>query len=323
MLVSKVRRKAFVVMGRSVEPGTEEAMEMPIARMPTQGELTLPVMVMHGRRPGPSLWLSAALHGDELNGIEVIRRLRAAVRPRDLAGTILAVPIVNVFGFLEQRRELPDGRDLNRSFPGSPRGSLASRLAHLFLTEIVARCDYGLDFHTATRHRTNLPQLRLDLDNPEARRVGRAFGAPVLLHARTRDGSLRAVASERGATALVFEGGEALRFDEDAIAMATKGGLRVMAALGMIDEAQPPAEEPVECRRSRWVRARRGGLFRPTVSLGQRIENKEALGTLIGGPGEKPRTLKAPFAGIVISLVKNPLVYQGDALVHLARLESS
>ncbi|MFW6198438.1 MAG: M14 family metallopeptidase, partial [Acidobacteriota bacterium] len=162
--------EVFEIGGERVAPGETRRLDLPVARLPTQQMLSLPVKVLHGSRPGPRLWLSAAIHGDEVNGVEIIRRVLDAVRPEELAGTVVAVPIVNVFGFVQQSRYLPDRRDLNRSFPGSRRGSLAARLARLFLTEVVERCSHGIDLHTGSLHRSNLPQVRGDLDDPETRR---------------------------------------------------------------------------------------------------------------------------------------------------------
>src|SRR5690606_22188097 len=195
----------------------------------------LPVHVLHGREEGPTVWMNAAIHGDELVGVEVIRRVLATLDPRTIRGTVLAVPIVNVLGAMTADRYLPDRRDLNRSFPGSPRGSLAARIAHLMMTEVVAKCEVGIDLHTGSDRRTNLPQVRADLDDPRTRELAEAFGAPVMLHAEVRDGPLREAAGQVGATVLLYGGREAWRVGEGAIAAGVEGVRRVLARLGLVD----------------------------------------------------------------------------------------
>ena len=197
--------------GVTVQPGRRASIELPVARLPTRSWVSLPVVVLCGSRPGPTVWVSAAVHGDELLGVEIIRQVMRGIDPRRLSGTILAVPVVNVPGFLAQSRYTPDRRDLNRSFPGSPRGSLASRLAHLFMTEIVARCDAGLDLHTGSNHRENLPQIRCNTDDPTTLAMAEAFAPPVIVHSKLRAGSLRDACAKRGLPVLLLEAGEALR----------------------------------------------------------------------------------------------------------------
>lgn len=308
------------VAGLEVQPGTRGRTELSTIRLATGGSpLGIPVEIVHGSRPGPRIWLSAAIHGDELNGIEVIRRVLAVVTPRSLSGTILATPIVNVLGFMASSRYLPDRRDLNRSFPGSARGSLASRLAHRFMKEIVAGCDLGIDLHTGSDDRTNLPQIRGDLTDPETLRLARAFGAPLAIHASARDGSIRAAARGIGKRVLVFEGGEARRFDPEAIEVGTAGVLRVLNALQMRSGGTPPpAEPPIESPGTQWLRAGRSGLARISVALGETVTRGQTVGVIQDAFGEDPARLKAPISGLVIGLCRRPLVNRGDALLNLA-----
>lgn len=312
-------REPLVVAGVATAPGERRAFEIPLARLVTGTPLDLPVCVIHGAKPGPKLAVSAAVHGDEINGVEVIRQLLTLVDPQRLAGALVAVPIVNVFGFIEQRRYLPDRRDLNRSFPGSQRGSLAARLANTFLTEVVGACEYLIDLHTGAQHRTNLPQIRGDLEEAETRRCALAFGAPVVIDSRLRDGSLREAATRRGIRVLLYEGGEALRFDEDTIQTGVKGCLRVMAALGMRKStAKKPPPAPFEARASQWVRARRSGMLHLEVELGQSVAVGERLGFVTDALGSRVTPFACPVSGIVIGHATNPLVYRGDAIVHVA-----
>lgn len=305
--------------GRVLAPGRRSTFEIPVARLPTDTWLSLPIVAVNGRRPGPRLFLSAAVHGDELNGVEIIRRVTATLDARSLAGFVVAVPIVNVFGFVNESRYLPDRRDLNRSFPGSPRGPLASRMAHLLMTEVVARCDYGIDLHTGSWHRTNLPQVRADLRDPECRRCAEAFGAPVMLHSRVRDGSLRQSATAAGCHVILYEGGEANRFDPGPIEAGVAGVLRVMRELGMRDAplAEPPGT-PLASGRSHWVRARRGGILRLQTELGATIEARQELGVISDAFGAALARVRARADGLVIGHTRKPLVNQGDALVHVA-----
>ena len=200
-------RESFAIGGVRIRAGTARALELPITRLVTGADVTLPVRVVHGRRTAPDLD-RAAIHGDEVVGVEVVRQVMAGLDPKTFRGTLVAVPIVNVLGFMTGDRYLPDRRDLNRSFPGSARGSLASRIAYLFMREIVAGCEVGIDLHTGSDRRSNLPQVRADLDDARTRELAAAFGAPVMLHARIRDGSLRHAAGEKGAKVLLYEAGE-------------------------------------------------------------------------------------------------------------------
>jgi uncharacterized protein len=276
------------------------------------------VAVVNGRYAGPHIWLSAAIHGDEIGGVEIIRRVLRRIEARRLRGAVLAVPIVNVFGFLNESRYLPDRRDLNRSFPGSTRGSLATRLAGLFMSEVVSQCSVGIDLHTATNHRSNVPQIRADLDDPEAAALAGAFGAPFAIHARLRDGSLRQAATERGIRVLVYEAGEAHRFEEHSIAAGVDGVLRVLRQLGMA-EAEVAEPGPVRrVRRTAWVRARRGGIANLDVELGQQVAEGDVIGSIADSFGVRPSRVKATASGWVIARSLNPLVAPGDALVHLA-----
>ncbi|MGF1603677.1 MAG: succinylglutamate desuccinylase/aspartoacylase family protein [Thermosynechococcaceae cyanobacterium] len=313
---------AIQVGDTTVNPGQRQQIDLPVARLPTQTMLSLPVTVINGTRPGPRLWLSAAIHGDELNGVDIIRQVLAQVKPKTLCGTLIAVPIVNIFGFIEQSRYLPDRRDLNRSFPGSTRGSLAGRLAHLFMTEVVSHCTHGIDLHTAANHRTNWPQIRANLDDPETYRCAKAFNAPLMLHSNTRDGSLRQAAAQQGIPILLYEAGEALRFDAYAIQVGVIGVLQVMAMLEMLPE-RPMLEQQtksLELRESRWVRASRSGILHRHIELGQQVTKRQHIGSISDTLGSTNIKVYAPFAGVVIGHTQHPLVNQGDGIFHIARL---
>jgi len=314
---------SIVVGGHEVRPGTADHFELPIGRLVTGTDMALPVRVVHGAEPGPTAWLNAAIHGDEVGGVEVITRVLAGLDPATVRGTLLAVPVVNVWGFVGGDRFLPDRRDLNRSFPGSPTGSLAAQIAHLFMTEVVDRCSVGIDLHTASDNRANLPQVRADLDDPETRRLAEAFGAPVMVHARNRAGTLRQAAGRRGATVLLYEGGEALRFDAAAISAGVDGVCRVLAAIGMVDGPTAPGQPSVESRTTGWVRAGRSGILHLAVDLGDRLERRQVLGTIDDAFGNAVAAVRANRAGTVVGITRSPLVNRGDAVAHLAETDDS
>lgn len=283
---------------------------------------TLSVQVIHGRRDGPVVFVSAAVHGDEIIGVEIVRRLARSPALRRVAGTVLLIPIVNSFGFISHSRYLPDRRDLNRSFPGSAKGSLAARLADLFLNEVVLRCDYGIDLHSAAINRINLPQIRVNPKDPKARELADAFGAPIVLHSTLRDGSLRYAAKERGVPVLVYEAGEGLRFDEFAIRVGMKGVLRVLKHLGMIKGGgvkNSDVPTPVS-RKSSWLRAPEGGLLRALRTVGDIVKTGEAVGFISDPFGERESTVKATMDGLIVGRTNLPVVNQGDALFHVALL---
>lgn len=302
----------------TVDPGRKKKIELPFAEAVTGSTESLPVVVVNGRSSGPVIWLSAAIHGDELNGIQIIRKVLGHLDAKKVRGAVIAVPIVNLFGFIIGSRYLPDRRDLNRSFPGSRRGSSASRLADMFMTQIVEHCSVGIDLHTAANHRINIPQIRADIDDPKTLKLAKAFGAPFVIHARLRDGSLRQAASEAGKTTLLYEAGQADRFDEDAITIGYNGVMRALRSLNMIDVKLPRAPRSRLVRRTRWMRARKGGIAEIPVELGEPVEEGQPVAYISDAFGSRPVQVKATETGWVIARTLRPLVNSGDALVHIA-----
>ena len=306
-----------------VRPGQRVTVDLPIARLYTDTSLGMPVKVIRGRRAGPVLFISAAVHGDELNGVEIIRRLLKRPAIKSMRGTVLAVPIVNVHGFIDQSRYLPDRRDLNRSFPGSPRGSIAARLANTFLKEIVLKSDFGIDLHTGAIDRSNLPQIRANLDDPVVTELARAFGAPVIVNANMREGSLRACAAGHGIPVMIYEAGEALRFDEVCIRAGIRGILQVMRKLEMLPPGRgKETNSAVIARSTSWVRAPASGIVTGSVPLGSRVKENDRLALISDPLGDREDPVLAPFDGIVIGCSRLPLAHEGDALFHLAAFRS-
>jgi hypothetical protein len=314
---------AFTIGGQSVQPGERTMVHLPLTALTTQTPMSVPVCVIHSRREGPVLFVSAAVHGDELTGVAICRRLLASNSLTLGRGTLLVVPIVNAFGFISHSRYLPDRRDLNRSFPGSVKGSLAAQLAHLFLNEIVARSNYGIDLHSAAIHRSNLPQIRVDSHDEGAFRLAEAFGAPIIVHSGLREGSLREAALKKGVPVIVYEAGEGLRVDELSVSVGMEGVLQVMAFLGMTRKRRAQPRQPVLATSSRWVRAEESGLFRPFRDIGDNVAAGERIAIVADPYGDHETDIKTSAPGIIIGRANIPAVNQGDALFHIAKVDNA
>ena len=317
-----VKRKPFEIGTERVEAGTRKTVKVPVSLMSDHTPMTMSAHVIHGRRDGPVVFVSAGLHGDEIIGIEIVRRLLGLPIIKSLRGTLIAVPIVNAFGFFNHSRYLPDRRDLNRCFPGSEEGSLASRLAHIFMTEIVQRSDLGIDLHSAAVHRTNMPQLRITQGNRETLRLARIFGAPVIMRSALRPGSLRGAATDVGVNVLLYEAGEALRFDEMSIRAGVSGILRVLNAQGMLPNKgiSKAKRKPLYSQSSRWIRAPQGGLLRSYKSEGDMVEKDEVLAVVSDPFGEIEMTIVSDRPGLIVGRSVFPSVNEGDALYHIAEV---
>jgi predicted deacylase len=314
------RRQAFEINGAHVAPGARATVDLELPGLYTNDPVSMDVHVVHGRQSGPVVFVSAAIHGDEINGVEIIRRLLRTSALKRLRGTLLAVPIVNVFGFYDRSRYLPDRRDLNRSFPGSESGSLASRLGHVFMTEVVERSDFGIDLHTAAIHRDNLPQIRADITDPIIKPLAKAFSAPALLHSAAPSGSLRGAAAEISVPVMVYEAGEALRFDEMCIQIGLRGITNVLRMLEMLPASRSRASRPsAVLRSSSWQRAPRSGILRAQKRLGELIDKGDTLGVVADPDGNGEVTIESPYDGVLIGRTNLPLVFEGEAVFHIGR----
>lgn len=311
--------KTIEIAGQQIPAGKSVDIDMPIVRLYTDTDISMPIHVRRARKDGPTLFISAAVHGDEINGIEIVRRLLRLKTLKLSRGTLVFAPMVNVYGVLNQSRYMPDRRDLNRSFPGSDKGSLAGIVAHTFVDKVVRHCDYGIDLHTGAIHRSNLPQIRANLKDPQTLAMAEAFGVTVLLNSNLRDGSLRQAASETDTRILLYEGGEALRFDELSIRAGVRGIINVLSKLEMIKT--PPRKVrsvPYIANTSSWVRAHHSGIVKNLKNLGDHVEAGDDLAE-IGSPlGEVFGMVRARRSGIVIGKQNIPLVQQGDAMFHIA-----
>ncbi|WGW00272.1 succinylglutamate desuccinylase/aspartoacylase family protein [Vibrio sp. YMD68] len=302
-------------------PGEQRKIELPVAKLYTDANVSLPIYIIRAKKPGPTIFISAAVHGDELNGIEIIRRLISQRKFKLTRGTVIAVPMVNVYGVVNQSRYMPDRRDLNRCFPGSAKGSLAGRVAHIFLNEIVKHCDYGIDLHTGAINRSNLPQIRANLSDPETKELALEFGVPVVLNSNIIDGSLRESAVKNQTKVLLYEAGEALRFDEFSIRAGMKGIVNVLKHLGMLRKSPSSKKlrkEPFIANGSQWLRANASGIVNHKVDLGEQVVKGDVLAE-IGSPyGDIIDKVIASRSGIIIGQQNIPLVQEGEAMFHIA-----
>jgi uncharacterized protein len=316
-------RPRIVIGEEKVTPGHRKTIFYPMPKLYDCTPMYLPIHVLCGHKKGPTLLITSTIHGDEINGVEIIRRLLKKKGLKDLVGNIIAIPIVNIYGFLYQKRYLVDRRDLNRSFPGKASGSLSSRLAEIISNEILPLATHVIDLHTGSNCHFNLPQIRTNLDMPENKELAESFNVPVVLHSAYRDGSLREHANEQGIPFLVYEAGEALRFDELSIRTGINGILSVMASLKMIQPSRFNVKKfiSVTSRDSYWVRAPIGGILKPAKKCGNRVTEGQILAIIANPTGDEEYKLKSPISGIIIGDNKVPLIHEGQALFHIASFE--
>jgi predicted deacylase len=322
--VAKVsKREPIEIAGVQVKPGSRQSIDIALPSFYTHSSVNMPMHVVHGRRPGPVLLVTAAIHGDEIIGVEIIRRLLAYKFIDRIRGTLIAIPVVNVYGFVSKSRYLPDRRDLNRSFPGSESGSMASRLANVLMTEIVPQCTHIVDLHSGAVNRENLPQIRAKITGePDIEALARAFGVPVILDSGLLDNSFRAAANDAGKPILVYEAGEALRFNEVAIRAGVKGVLNVMATLDMRLKKKPRRlPSTIIANTSRWVRAPQSGILRALVGTGTKVTAGDTLAFINDPLGENHVELLAETDGVVIGKTNLPLVFAGEAVFNIAAYE--
>ena len=315
---------ALEVAGATVEPGRRVRTGFATSETFAGVAVEAPFVVSRGASPGPTLCLTAGVHGDELVGIEVVRRVLMLSEPVELAGTLIGVPIANPHGFQRSSRYLPDRRDLNRFFPGSAVGSAASRIAYALFTELIARCDYLVDFHTGSFHRTNIPHLRADTNDPDVALLARWFGSEVVLHNAGGPGTLRRSATDRGLPCVTFEAGEPMRLNEEHIAAGVEGSLRLMRALGMRfteDPGDSPSQEILTS--ARWIRVDAGGLLRSHVEPGDRVSSGDRLGTVVDPSTNRRSAIFSPDSGRIIGMAFDQVVIPGFAAYHVASSAAS
>jgi predicted deacylase len=307
----------LTIADQSIRPGESKEIKINIARLPSHTRIETPIYVYRSKEPGPTLALMAGMHGDEINGMEIVRRILDNSYNRVARGSVICMPIINMYGFLNYSREVPDGKDINRSFPGSKGGSLASRVAWHVTHDVIPFIDYGIDFHTGGAMRTNYPQVRCVMEESNNVELAAAFNAPFTIDSPFRPHSLRQTAAKKGKNIIVYEGGESVRFDQHAIEEGIDGTLRLMRHLKMIDRAPEPKQENKIIWSSSWIRAKNAGLFQPTIKCGDLVQKDEHVGTITDPFGEFKEIIKSPTMGYVVGLNNNPVVNAGDALLHL------
>lgn len=305
------------LLGARVEPGTSARLSWSATELFEGVSVSTPVLVVNGALPGPTLCLTAAIHGDELNGIEMVRRVMHALLPDTVSGTIIGIPIVNVQGFRRGSRYLPDRRDLNRYFPGNPNGSAAARIAHSFFTNVISRCDALVDLHTGSFERVNLPQIRADLRNPDVVTLTQGLGSMVILHNTPAVGTLRYAATRAGIPCVTIEAGGPSQLELSEVKLGVKGIETLLHTLGMVKKrrfwGQP---EPIYYRSS-WVRADNGGILLANVSLGSTVRKGDLLGTITDPMSNARAELHSPYAGRIIGMARNQVVMPGFAAFHI------
>ena len=313
----------FVIGGHSIAPGTSMDVRLPISQTYTGDAINIPLRIIRGKEPGPKIFVTAAIHGDEINGTGIIHDFFFNEHVDLQRGTLILAPVVNVFGFESHERYLPDRRDLNRSFPGSAKGSLASRIAHILMQELVGPCDFGIDLHTAAAQRTNFPNIRADLSNPKARRIATAFGAMLTVDGKGPLGSFRREATRSGCPTIILEAGEPWKVEPAVLQIGIRGIRNVLSELEMIDEAPEKPPFQVKIRRSTWVRAAVGGSLKFHVSPGDFVEAGQAVATNYSIMGVEQSVLTSEGHGIVLGMTTMPAVKPGEPICHIAALSDS
>lgn len=312
------------VLGKAISLGKGLQLNLDIAKLHTRTKIEVPIIIERGKKPGPTILLTGGIHGDEINGVEIVRQIVAKGYNKPESGMVICIPVVNIFGFLSQTRQFPDGRDLNRVFPGTKRGSLASIFAYHLMQEIVPLADYCLDFHTGGANRFNAAQVRINQGDVESLELAKVFAAPFVIMSKRKEKSYRDSAIKLGKKVLLFEGGKSLDLDESITRAGVEGTLRVMHHLKVRDFSKElgsrdnNTEPPVIVQRSKWIRARYSGIFRTDVVLGKLYEKGAVIGSISDPFGFFEKEVKAPNTGYIFCTNYAPIVNMGDAIIHLS-----
>jgi uncharacterized protein len=312
--------KEIIINGIRVRPGQSLNIEIAIARLPTHTLIDLPIFIRRAKADGPCVLISGGVHGDEINGIVTVKRMLEENLFIPIRGTLIYIPLVNVYGFLSNTRTFPDGRDLNRSFPGNAKGSLASQIAHILTHQIIPLIDYGVDFHTGGRMLTNYPQIRVDFKDTKGLELAEVFGAPFIINSPHIDRSFRKEAYKYNKHILVYEGGESMRLDNASVEEAIAGTRRLLHHLEMIEDKDPRPKESRKLEESSWLRARVSGIFTPTVNIGESVRKGQMLAKISDPYGQVKVPVKSVANGYVVGLNNLPVINAGDALFHIGKI---
>jgi hypothetical protein len=316
---------SLTVSGIAIQPGETREIYLKVSESFLSSSILIPVTVIRGKKPGPTAFVSAAIHGDEINGTDIVRRLIFDLDHEQLSGTLIAIPVVNIPGFLGQTRYLPYHRDLNRFFPGSKNGHNAQRVAHRIFKEVVSKCDFGIDLHTASSGRANLPHVRGDMSDPEVRKLARAFGATVMVNQVGIRGSLRREATKAGVPTILFEAGEAGRFSKRVSQAGLRGVINVLAEMKMLPASAGQKRPPFQVivRESEWIRAEKGGILDLDIRPGDLIYKGDVIGEILNPFGRTVTQIRAPATGIIIGITTQPITVPGTGIAHVARLKKT
>ena len=316
----EVKPDVIHILGEAIKPGESRELNIDVANLHTSSPVNIPVIVERSKKPGPSVLFTAGIHGDEVNGVEIVRQLIAKGINKPKCGTIICMPVINIFGFINLKREFPDGRDLNRVFPGSPSGSLAGRVANKLIKEVVPHADLIIDFHTGGSGRFNAPQLRFTKDNKDLNELAKAFGAPFVLYSKNVSKSFRTTCAKMGKPLLLFEGGKSFHIDDIVTNSGVNGSKRILKHLGMLKtvfKSSKPKKECIFISSSKWQRAKYSGMFKASVTIGSYVKKEDMLGNITDPYGKFNYFVRASNSGYIINVNESPIVYQGDALFHI------
>lgn len=319
--MTQVNDGILTILGVEIKPGESKEVNFDVANLHTASPVNIPVIIERSKKPGPTVFFTAGIHGDEVNGVEIVRQLIAKGINKPKCGTIICMPVINIFGFINLKREFPDGRDLNRVFPGSPSGSLAGRVAYKLIHDIIPHVDLIIDFHTGGSGRFNAPQLRYSKENKELNDLAKVFGAPFVLYSKNLSKSFRTTCYKLGKPLLLFEGGKSFHIDDIVTNSGVNGSKRVLKHLGMLKtvfKSSRPKKETVFINDSRWQRAKYSGMFKASISIGSHVEKEDLIGNITDPYGKFNYFVRASNSGYIINVNESPIVYQGDALFHIS-----
>ena len=319
--MGEVKIDILTILGEQIKPGESKEVNFDVANLHTSSSVNVPIIIERSKKPGPTVLFTAGIHGDEVNGVEIVRQIIAKGINKPKCGTIICMPVINIFGFINLKREFPDGRDLNRVFPGSPTGSLAGRVAHKLMEEIIPKVDLIMDFHTGGSGRFNAPQLRYSKDNRQLNDLAKVFGAPFVLYSKNLSKSFRTACYKLGKPLLLFEGGKSFHIDDVVTNSGVNGSKRILKHLGMLKttfKSSNPKKECVFINESKWLRAKFSGMFKASIPMAAYVKKNDVLGNITDPYGKFNYFVKASNSGYIINVNESPIVYQGDALFHIS-----
>lgn len=309
------------ILGHQIALGQSARLSFNVAKLHTQNTIDVPVIIERSKKPGPTVLITAGIHGDEVNGVEIVRQIIAKGINKPKKGTIICIPVINVFGFIQMQREFPDGRDLNRVFPGSKDGALASRVAHKLMTKIVPHADLVLDFHTGGAGRFNAAQIRIVKDQPNLDTLAQVFGAPFIYYSKNLNKSFRNSCQKLGVPMLLFEGGKSFHIDATITNTGVNGVKRILNHLGMLTarfKVSQPKKSQIKILESKWIRAKHSGMFKASVAINSEVKKGDIIGNITDPYGSFNHFVKAPNSGYIFNVNESPLTYQGDAIFHIS-----